>query len=517
MKRAVTIMAVLFLVSLVPLVFGDVGEAHSIATKHIVSHTDRITDDPDVIPIVFSAVDGNTLVIGIDADVLASNVTYTESQVQEFLGIMVPVDIKYLKFTTGSVDDNSDPFADNCYPVRPGFGEWCEDHFEEQIGVDPCTDSPNSLACYFYPRYIDQCLPVHTHSSCSTYETIITNAGYAEVNNVGGTVSGPTIFTNPEVFANADDAECDITLYRSSNGEPICVSESSVTPLVESGQASLGTGWKDVCLPRITDYDWSLNQYKNSTSDKFNLDVFLSCRLNASDLDACWASYAPPQCLDYDIRPMTASECMKKYRYGYMHDYISHGHLPTTWSGPMAYSADKCELYDWAYEHGEACQQWWLRAQELDRVTNATLPLEEELLIQSACLLEREPDWSWWGCLDIGDEENRYCGSMQHHIVALGTHNILDDCIENDCTFRHHDSKVTDFRCAKNESYDYRLHDFQLQKNPDTEKYECKQISIELLDRTVCDPPGSSECEFASIWPPYQTWSVGHSWTGHVG
>ncbi len=70
-----------------PTGFADANEAHSIATIYMISQAD---DGPSGstggIPIVFSAADGDKLVIGIDADVLLTNTTYTESQVQELLG-----------------------------------------------------------------------------------------------------------------------------------------------------------------------------------------------------------------------------------------------------------------------------------------------------------------------------------------------------------------------------------------------------------------------------------------------
>ncbi len=90
---------------MIPAAFADANEAHSIATNYMQSQSDESTRDAEGIPIVFSAVDGDKLVMGISAAAFSSNTTYTESQVQEFLGITTPVEITYLSTMPLSVGD----------------------------------------------------------------------------------------------------------------------------------------------------------------------------------------------------------------------------------------------------------------------------------------------------------------------------------------------------------------------------------------------------------------------------
>ena len=114
-------------------------DAHSKATDYMFAKyqggatgSSGVTDDD--IPIIFSAVNGSTLVVGISADVLAKNITYTEQQVQDFLGITTPVDIMYMiiESNTGSPDVpfNAD---DTCLAdeIDPAYTEFCINYFED--------------------------------------------------------------------------------------------------------------------------------------------------------------------------------------------------------------------------------------------------------------------------------------------------------------------------------------------------------------------------------------------------
>ncbi len=71
--------------------------------------------------------------------------------IQEELGIMIPLDIKYGYF----IPEASSSQATSC-PAGSG-----------------------SSTCYYWGRYVDRCLPTHTTSRCGTYATAITGAGYA--------------------------------------------------------------------------------------------------------------------------------------------------------------------------------------------------------------------------------------------------------------------------------------------------------------------------------------------------
>ena len=90
---------------------SNVDNAHSIATNIMIQKAENVKlgsgNVPPIngshntssnIPIVFSAVDGDRLVVGIDANVLLTNTTYSEAQIQNYLGVDIPIDIKYMTF-----------------------------------------------------------------------------------------------------------------------------------------------------------------------------------------------------------------------------------------------------------------------------------------------------------------------------------------------------------------------------------------------------------------------------------
>ncbi len=95
----------LSLIPLVPAGFGDVNDAHSIATNYMISSKEGAVGTSDTaIPIVFSAVDGEKLVVGISTHVLLQNTTYTEEQIQDLLGVDVPIEIKYMSFAAQAIE-----------------------------------------------------------------------------------------------------------------------------------------------------------------------------------------------------------------------------------------------------------------------------------------------------------------------------------------------------------------------------------------------------------------------------
>ena len=88
-----------------------VDNAHSIATNIMIQKSENIAlgsgNAPPIngsyntssnIPIVFSAVNGERLTIGIGAHILLTNTTYSEAQLQNYLGVNVPIDVTYMTF-----------------------------------------------------------------------------------------------------------------------------------------------------------------------------------------------------------------------------------------------------------------------------------------------------------------------------------------------------------------------------------------------------------------------------------
>ena len=117
--------------------------AHSITTNYMLAKSQGVSgSSDDDIPIILSAVDGDTLVVGISAHVLSQNITYTEKQVQDFLGITTPLQIKYLVINTSSspapsntTDTDYEPFNAEiaCLEenVDPPYDEFCASYFED--------------------------------------------------------------------------------------------------------------------------------------------------------------------------------------------------------------------------------------------------------------------------------------------------------------------------------------------------------------------------------------------------
>ena len=96
----------------------SVDDAHSIVTNKMlqsaqnaamgVSNAPPIngtTIQPLYIPIVFSAVDNDSLVVGIDIQELVNGNNYTEQDVRDYLDVDVPLEIVYMGFDHISKND----------------------------------------------------------------------------------------------------------------------------------------------------------------------------------------------------------------------------------------------------------------------------------------------------------------------------------------------------------------------------------------------------------------------------
>ena len=210
----------ILLVPLIPAGFSDADEAHSIATNYILSRA-NVTDDEKGIPIVFSAVDGNTTVIGIDPRLLINGTTYTESQVQEFLGITSPIEIKYLTVIPSIGEPMPFPL------VRPNSTS-------EQSDSHSCDDS-NIFACYFYSRYIEQCLPIYSNIYCHIFASITSGAGYDLPTS---SVTSSSIATISDTTPPVIMAPTDISI-KANHQNPILVSIGNATATDNSGSVTI--------------------------------------------------------------------------------------------------------------------------------------------------------------------------------------------------------------------------------------------------------------------------------------
>ena len=108
MMWVIVLLFVILLIPPLPASFAstNIDNAHSIATNIMIQKAENIAlgsgNAPPIngsyntssnIPIVFSAVDGDRLAIGIDAHVLLTNTTYSEAQIQNYLGVNIPIDV----------------------------------------------------------------------------------------------------------------------------------------------------------------------------------------------------------------------------------------------------------------------------------------------------------------------------------------------------------------------------------------------------------------------------------------
>lgn len=84
---------VLFLV----LVYADTADdAHNAATNYMIQQSAKNETSFGDIPIIFSASDGDKLVVGIDISAMSQNEPYTEAQIQEALQTNATIEIKYM-------------------------------------------------------------------------------------------------------------------------------------------------------------------------------------------------------------------------------------------------------------------------------------------------------------------------------------------------------------------------------------------------------------------------------------
>ena len=95
---------------LMPVTSVNVNKAHNIATDYIqtLSQQNITANNSDQIPIIFSAVVDDKLAVGISVNILSQNITYTEIQIQQVLGIDAPIDVYHILMTDPPAKINSD-------------------------------------------------------------------------------------------------------------------------------------------------------------------------------------------------------------------------------------------------------------------------------------------------------------------------------------------------------------------------------------------------------------------------
>ncbi len=98
---------------------------------------------------------------------------YVDEQKQTLVIWLEPIHT----FDPVDTDDLQEELGLGIIPVEIIYGYYISEALPSQ--ATSCPGSPTSLACYYWSRYVQQCLPTHTHTSCSLYGQIITVSGYS--------------------------------------------------------------------------------------------------------------------------------------------------------------------------------------------------------------------------------------------------------------------------------------------------------------------------------------------------
>ena len=168
-------------------IVNELEQGHSIITDIMLTTSASIVNEDYVDEEIFYEAtyvdyENEKLVVWLDPAQRYDPVA--EDDIQEALGLSIPIEIKY-----GFFMGEASPSA-----------------------ATPCPAESDSLACYYWGRYVDRCLPERTTSRCTTYTTLITSYGYAVPTLLDGTVSD---FDNDGIGDNVD--QC-ITQPETING-----------------------------------------------------------------------------------------------------------------------------------------------------------------------------------------------------------------------------------------------------------------------------------------------------------
>ena len=134
-------------------IVDELFKAHSIVTDIMLFNSDAIAntgyiEEEVYLEATYVDEENQTLVLWLDPAQMFDPID--EQDIQEELGISVPLEIKYGYFMTEASSSEA----------------------------TTCPADLGSSICYYWDRYVARCLPDKTTSRCNTYETIIIGAGY---------------------------------------------------------------------------------------------------------------------------------------------------------------------------------------------------------------------------------------------------------------------------------------------------------------------------------------------------
>lgn len=182
----------------------DLQVAHGTLTDIMQQQALGSFETPDY-PFLMTMVDEEKgdLVVVMHVMAAAAGIEYDEEEIAIALDTDVPIDVQYgisiLEVSKSRIESWKQYYGDNCIPVKPGYQTVCKlfgDNLKKN-GIDlsklkpsttttkptpkktsPCDKDNDSLACYYYKKYQERCIPTKTTSRCDTYATQIKNAGY---------------------------------------------------------------------------------------------------------------------------------------------------------------------------------------------------------------------------------------------------------------------------------------------------------------------------------------------------
>ncbi len=179
-------------------------------------------------PFVMTFVDEEKgdLVVVMHAMAAVANIEYEEEEIAVAIGHDVPIHIIYgvvvPEVPQSRIESWKQYYIDNCSPVKPGyqtvctlFGQYLRDNGVDpdslvpkptvpvrptvSASTSPCDEDEDSLACYYYKRYQERCIPTKTTSRCDTYATQIKNLGYEVPTSAADDTDRPVKVAPPTV------------------------------------------------------------------------------------------------------------------------------------------------------------------------------------------------------------------------------------------------------------------------------------------------------------------------------
>ena len=134
---------------------NELYKAHDIVTQRMIDNSESIK---------------NT---GYGDEEVYLEASYVDEEKQTLVVWLEPIHA----FDPIDIDDLQEELGLGIIPIEVIYGYYVSDALASQ--ATSCPASVTSLVCYYWERYVQQCLPTKTNTSCDIYERIITGPGYS--------------------------------------------------------------------------------------------------------------------------------------------------------------------------------------------------------------------------------------------------------------------------------------------------------------------------------------------------